>query len=504
MIKLKEVMTALLIILFLIPFVFAISNVQYSVNGTKAAFNFQGIPPFWINIRSDNNIGQPGGYVWARTNKNSFTIDLGFAINPSNEFYYGVKDVDWSIVDSFGIGVVTGPDMLIFISPQYSDDIQIKQALNEYIVSVKEDIGWDIKTIKLTESTNTIGKIRDVIKSHYLQYGTKSALMIGEDTKTQLNSETSEIDSPSTLLWEEFNEPLTFVVMEIRDSRWQGINLYDGGILVGSMMHTVQPGATAEEIDSLFPYYNNNPDNYLQFVHINISKPEVFISLLYPPKEYNYSEKVNKIISVLERFSNSRTSYYGDSIQAFTYVKELALGIDKQIIIDYNAFAELGDLNQTIDCDPCNIDFDKEYKLFIADGHAAPGGIVISGYPYPNGFTLMAMNISKLKTPYFYGHGCNVGGWYSESNLNGILDQTSECKCSFSSTLCCKPIIAEQIFNSDYLKIFVAGGSGSPDEIYWSNFISALKSGKTIAEAHISIKSKIRFVFYGDPTFHYN
>jgi len=391
--------------------------------------------------------------------------------------------------------------MLIFISPQYANNEDIESAVNEYITAVKDDIDWNIKIIKLSESTNTIGKIRDIIKSHYSQYRIKVALMIGEDIKTQLNSETPEIDSPSTLLWEEFNEPLTFYVMEIRDSRWQGINLYEDGILVGSMSHTVQPEATAKEIDSLFPYYNNNPDNYLQFApYFNISKPEVFVSLLYPPKEYDYGEKVNKIVSALERFSTSRTRSYGNSIQAFTYVKELALGINKPTAIDYEAFAELGDLDQTIDCDTCNIDFDKEYKLFIADGHADPSAVWITGL---GNFNLNAENISELKTPYFYGHGCNVGGWYSANNLNGILDQTSECKCYFSSTLCCKPIIAEQIFNSDYLRIIVSGGSGSPDETYWSNFISALKSGKTIAEAHTSIKSKIRFVFYGDPTFHY-
>ena len=92
------------LILILLPSVSAISNVQHSVDGNKATIRFQGTPPFLINIRADKNIGQPGGYVWARTNSNTFTLDLGFAINPSNEFYYGIKDAGWSSVESFELG----------------------------------------------------------------------------------------------------------------------------------------------------------------------------------------------------------------------------------------------------------------------------------------------------------------------------------------------------------------------------------------------------------------
>jgi len=90
-----------LLILLLIPSIFAVSNVQHSIDGNKINLTFQGTPPFWINIRGDKNIGQPGGYIWAKTNKDMFTIDLGFAINPSNLFYYGVKDAGWSSIGSF-------------------------------------------------------------------------------------------------------------------------------------------------------------------------------------------------------------------------------------------------------------------------------------------------------------------------------------------------------------------------------------------------------------------
>jgi hypothetical protein len=100
------------LMLILIPLVSAISNVKHSVDGNEVTLTFDGTPPFLINIRPDTNIGQPGGYVWAKTNSDTFTIDLGFAINPANMFYYGVKDTDWSNVDNFRIGeVCSSPEL---------------------------------------------------------------------------------------------------------------------------------------------------------------------------------------------------------------------------------------------------------------------------------------------------------------------------------------------------------------------------------------------------------
>lgn len=93
-----------LVFIFLIQSVFAISNVQHFVNGNKITLTYQGTTPFWINIRGDQNIGQNGGYLWAKTYSNSFTYDMSFAINPSKKFYYGVKDTSWSDVNSFYLG----------------------------------------------------------------------------------------------------------------------------------------------------------------------------------------------------------------------------------------------------------------------------------------------------------------------------------------------------------------------------------------------------------------
>ncbi len=101
MAMLKEAVTFILLILFLIPFVHSITNVQHSVDANKVTLTYQGTPPYWINIKGDENIGQAGGYLWAKTYSNSFTYDMSFVVNHSKKFYYGVKDKSWSNTNYF-------------------------------------------------------------------------------------------------------------------------------------------------------------------------------------------------------------------------------------------------------------------------------------------------------------------------------------------------------------------------------------------------------------------
>jgi len=103
MIRIKE-LTVLTLIIILVPSIYGISNVQHSVEGTELTLTYEGTPPFLINIRRDQNIGDQGGYVWAKTNKNSFTIDLSFVVDFLRNFFYGVKDDEWSDTNNFYIG----------------------------------------------------------------------------------------------------------------------------------------------------------------------------------------------------------------------------------------------------------------------------------------------------------------------------------------------------------------------------------------------------------------
>ena len=106
----------------MIQSVCAISNVQHSVNGDTVTLTYEGSSPFLINIRSDSNIGQNGGYVWAKTNSKSFTIDLSFANNPSKKFYYGVKDNSWSPINTVNLGEINN-----LCRPLYSNHNSISE-----------------------------------------------------------------------------------------------------------------------------------------------------------------------------------------------------------------------------------------------------------------------------------------------------------------------------------------------------------------------------------------
>jgi hypothetical protein len=102
-------------LIFTFQFVFAISNVQHSVDGNKVTLTYQGTPPFLINIRGDTNIGQAGGYLLATTYQNTFTYDMSFAINPSKKFYYGLKDNAWSNTYNFLIDQQVLPEDVFVI-----------------------------------------------------------------------------------------------------------------------------------------------------------------------------------------------------------------------------------------------------------------------------------------------------------------------------------------------------------------------------------------------------
>ncbi|MAG47986.1 hypothetical protein CL617_05250 [archaeon] len=126
----KGVVILFLTFLMMVQSVSAISNVQHSVDGDKVTLTYQGNPPFWINIRGDTSIGQSGGYLWAKTNSNTFTYDMGFAINPSKKFYYGVKDNNWGEIYYFEIGL--------------PEDNVLKEACNGYLKEF-DDIRGNLK-----------------------------------------------------------------------------------------------------------------------------------------------------------------------------------------------------------------------------------------------------------------------------------------------------------------------------------------------------------------------
>jgi len=149
--KISKLLTIFFLFIVLVQSIYAISHVQHTVNGNKITLSYQGTPPFLINIRSDSNIGQGGGYVWAKTNLNSFTLDLSFANNPSNKFYYGIKDRDWSNTLSFSIGDSAAQDCVYLLNngPTASkidlviipDAYLTKEEIDEFVLTTKEYLG---------------------------------------------------------------------------------------------------------------------------------------------------------------------------------------------------------------------------------------------------------------------------------------------------------------------------------------------------------------------------
>ena len=50
-------------------------------------------------------------------------------------------------------------DMLIFVSPQYASDAEIATAISSYVSAIKDDLGWNARTISLKKENNDFRKI---------------------------------------------------------------------------------------------------------------------------------------------------------------------------------------------------------------------------------------------------------------------------------------------------------------------------------------------------------
>jgi hypothetical protein len=143
----------LIFIIFLlsIPLSFAIYNVSHSTIDNQVTLTYDGNPPFYINIRNDQNIGDFGGYLWAKTNLKSFTYDMSYAINPSKTFYYGVKDSEWSEISDFSIGESLNQECVSLLNnglPSSKIDLILIpdayltiQEMNDFVLTTKEYLG---------------------------------------------------------------------------------------------------------------------------------------------------------------------------------------------------------------------------------------------------------------------------------------------------------------------------------------------------------------------------
>jgi len=361
--------------------------------------------------------------------------------------------------ESSGLCSVTEKvDMLIFISPQYANNTQIKQAINGYVDAVEEDINWETKIITITPDINDFRRIDEIIEDYYIKSGSKlkACIMVGEDIHTALGGDTDYTESPSTLPW------------------------------------STTGGETAYEIE-----YHFHPGPDTEQIASKTGQIDIAISLIYPTHELDYQTKSSQIASVFTKFSENRTLSYPKDIAVFISTEDFSENTHET----YQTLNNYGNLYYKEDATRSEVveSLTKSYMMYNVAGHSSPGGTTM-GY----GVLFFSDDLNKLNTPLFTAHGCGVSGWFTdcpgcEDTNNGILD--------FSIN---KSWYGSKIFINPYIRTMVLGFPAQPADMGNLNFIinamPGLSKGKTLAEsvAGHTYTQIDDVIIYGDPTFHYN
>lgn len=263
--------------------------------------------------------------------------------------------------------IYNSTDMLIFVSPQYSKDIDIKTAIESYSFSVKKDIDWNIKVILLTEENNDYQKIDQILERFYDLFTIKAAIMIGEDTNTALSGDSDYMEKPSIVPW------------------------YTTG------------GKDAYEISN-------------QGIASKPYKMDICISLLYPTSTLDYQTKKTQIITALNKFSKQRKVSLNSDILVFESSE-----LNKYSKDIYQSLDQLGNMLYYEDPTKSEIkeSLNDKYSMFYIHGHSNPAGTNVNEW-------FSAENVDRIKTPFFAADGCYVGGWWSNKTDNNILDSSIE------------------------------------------------------------------------------
>jgi hypothetical protein len=378
-----------------------------------------------------------------------------------------------------------GVELLVFVSPQYASSSAITEAVENYCLAVKQDIGWDTEVINLTETTNSVGHIREIIKNKYQSDGIYAALIIGEDTKTALVTDSEYEEAPSIALWSAFNDDISWM-----DKFGRFINM--------------SPGITPAQIDTILAI----PCQEIP----GVITPQVAVALLYPTATNSYDTKVEQISAALSKFSTNRGNIdYGNKIHFFVNTSLCST----DFVENYN---RLG----TVTCTPttwadATFLYNSQIKLLGAIGHGWTGGA--------NG--LMTSDVEHINVPLLMVSGCWTNGW---CNSDGIDDNVLD-----------PPAVAgwlgEQAITHPNVSAVIAGSLMLPPEV-WDSYDAlhgvfhkkltmsfnwygwaGLSENRTLAEAMIepnlsyfvdNVSSQITFVtpvsqqiIFGDPTFHY-
>jgi hypothetical protein len=337
---------------------------------------------------------------------------------------------------------VNNPDLLIILSPQYSQDSQIIAAIHAYLAAVSNDLGWTARIIHIQENQNTYQQIDMIIEASNTNHTLKACLMVGEDLNTALGGDTDHLEQPSILPWETLGGSAAYETAD------QGI----------------------------------------------IAKPstiQICISLLYPPQRLTYEQKKDSLIFAFQKFTTQRHQPLQDTIQVFessslnTYSRPLY-----QHLADYSPLIYIEDATPTELTDSLM----NYSSAFFVHGHSNPSGTDITAQPNTGWFPAETLN--TLQTPFFGADGCYVGGWWSIEKDNNQLDE------SIGTAWYGAAIFTSQAIQAMALGLLSQNGCSTPVS-FLENAMPELLNGKTLAESMIGDTTIGDTIIIGDPTFHY-
>ena len=332
-------------------------------------------------------------------------------------------------------------NMLIFVSPQYTHDTEIRNAITSYATAVKDDINWNTKIISLKQEQNDYKKIDQIIEKYYELYEIKACIMVGEDTDTALGGDSGYMKKPSTVPWFTIGGEHTYKISE------QGIVCQ--------------------------PY-----------------KMDICISLIYPTNDLDYETKRTQIIDAFNKFSSQRYVALDKEILVFessdinTNSKDMYKGLSDYGNVYYNE-------------DPTDLEIKKSltvsYSMYIVHGHSNPSGTdIIAG----EGGWFSADTVDQLDTPFFGTDGCYVGGWWSDQLDTNTLNPSIDCTWYGSKIFTSKNVKVM------VLGLLSQNGFSYPVS-FIENALPDLFNGKTLAESMIGGTYLGDTVVIGDPTFQY-
>lgn len=351
---------------------------------------------------------------------------------------YGLKESS----SPLSIKMQNDLDLLVFLSPQYANDMDILASVNNYANTVKSDIGWKTKILTLTQDQNDYKKIDEIIETYYTEFEIKACIIVGEDTDTALGGENNYMKKPSTIPWETIGYESSYEISE-------------NGIVCK-------------------PY------------EINIC-----ISLLYPTSDKDFNTKKAQIINAFNKFSNKRNIKLNKEILVF---ESSDLNTNSKDI--YKEIDNLADLFYTQDPTDTEIkqSITSSYSMYFVHGHSNPSGTDISAGK--NGW-FSADYVDQIDTPFFGADGCYVGGWWSNE------PNTKTLTPSISSIWYGEKIFTSN--NILVMALGLLSQNGLSTQVsFIENSVPDLLNGKTLAESIIGDTHLGDTIIFGDPTFHFD